>query len=128
MHLPDLFTHEHDAILFAERFHLTGAKAGRVQAHRERVDAATERHFVRSLRLLEAQALTDALQASCTRELVYRLAPGHPFDPATPRSGILLTCAPRAHLALVHLLERDALFTAEVIGRVVRRIDGGPSW
>ncbi len=118
--LPAGFVREYDAILLAVPFSLSGAGAPLTSAHHARLEHALERRFVRSLRVVNG-GLEEALEQSCTGELAYRVTSAETVSLAHDTEAVLLTCSPQAHLALANLLERDAVFTVELFGRVVRK-------
>lgn len=116
--LPNLFTREHDVILFAGPFSVAGVDAEWDAAYCERLAQARQRHLLRSARWVDAGRLQEAVQAGCGTRLAYRLLPG--CDLHAVSAGMLLTCASPSHLALTNLLERGGLFTVRDLGRVVR--------
>lgn len=115
--LATVFTREHDAILLAWPFTAGEQPAAFSPAHIERLQQAILRRFLRSAREIEPDSLTAALERSCTPAFSYRLLPD--VQRCIPSSALLVTCASNAHLALTHVLERDAVFSAETIGRVI---------
>ena len=120
--LPGVFTREHDVIVLASPFSATMDAVALARTHRERVAEAIYRRFVRSARPLDADDLDRVLAGCCTPELSYRRTAAE--EVLAIRAGgeaLLLTCAPNAHLALTNFLERKALFTAEIIGRVTQQ-------
>ena len=119
--IPSTFTREHDLILMAEPFALQDQLW--TEAHTDRIEDAIARHFLHSAAILDNEYPFTACDRSCTDQLTYKLINRPEHDPVKPHAPatVLLTCAPRAHLALTNFLERGALFTVETVGRVACR-------